>query len=64
MEKIYTFPRGHVNSVSVHPSGRLALSVSKDKTLRYCIKVKQILSLYLTYKLHQDNFLSLLVTLK
>lgn len=26
--------RGHVNSVSVHPSGRLALSVSKDKTLR------------------------------
>ncbi|KAJ7385113.1 p21-activated protein kinase-interacting protein 1-like protein [Desmophyllum pertusum] len=26
--------RGHVNSISVHPSGRLALSVSKDKTLR------------------------------
>ncbi|KAL9972329.1 hypothetical protein ACROYT_G018614 [Oculina patagonica] len=26
--------RGHVNSVSVHPSGRLALSVAKDKTLR------------------------------
>jgi len=26
--------RGHINSVSVHPSGRLALSVAKDKTLR------------------------------
>lgn len=26
--------RAHVNYVSVHPSGRLALSVSKDKTLR------------------------------
>ena len=31
---IFCFFRGHVNSVSVHPSGRLALSVAKDKTLR------------------------------
>lgn len=31
---VLCFFRGHINSVSVHPSGRLALSVAKDKTLR------------------------------
>ncbi|XP_016146902.1 p21-activated protein kinase-interacting protein 1-like [Sinocyclocheilus grahami] len=30
---IYLF-RGHVTSLSVHPSGKLALSVGTDKTLR------------------------------
>ncbi|XP_029179675.2 p21-activated protein kinase-interacting protein 1-like isoform X2 [Acropora millepora] len=32
--KVLKGHRAHVNYVSVHPSGRLALSVSKDKTLR------------------------------
>jgi WD40 repeat protein len=29
-----TLPSGAVNSLAVHPSGKLALSVGRDKTLR------------------------------
>lgn len=33
-EKVLKGHRGAITSISVHPSGRLALSVSKDKTIR------------------------------
>ena len=34
---LFFFPvRGPVLCVAVHPTGKLALSVSKDKTIRYC----------------------------
>merc|ERR1712168_302443 len=34
LEKVMKGHKGAVNSLSVHPSGRLALSVSKDKSIR------------------------------
>jgi protein MAK11 len=33
-EKVLKAHRGAVTSISMHPSGKLALSVSKDKTIR------------------------------
>ena len=32
--KIFFCCRGPVHSISIHPSGRLALSVSKDRTIK------------------------------